>query len=285
MRILGLVVGVTALGAAALSFSIAARLPQSGKASAPPTYLGFDLNQYPGDSALPILRKTFSFTSYWIGPPPGEKQSTWLGKRELLRSQGFGFVVLYNGPASRTLKTASSARIKGEADAGRAAKLAEQEGFNRGTTLFLDIEEGGRLPMNYHEYVAAWSEGLKRVGYRAGLYCSAMPVSEGKGVTITTAQDIQDHAASAEIVFWIYNDSCPPSPGCTFPATAPSPAQSGFVAAAVWQYAQSPRRKEFTSRCPANYAEDGNCYAPGDSAHKWFLDVNAASSADPSSTK
>jgi Domain of unknown function (DUF1906) len=285
MRFFRLVAAVTALGAVALSLSIAARLPQSRKTSAPTTYLGFDLNQYPGDSALPVLCKTFSFTSYWIGPPPGEKQSTWLGKRELLRSQGFGFVVLFNGPESRTLKTASSARIKGATDAEQAAKLAEQEGFNRGTTLFLDIEEGGRLPMNYHEYVKAWSQGLKRAGYRAGVYCSAMPVNEGKGVSITTAQGIQDHVGSAEIVFWVYNDACPPSPGCTFPAAAPSPAQSGFANAAVWQYAQSPRRKEFTSRCPANYAADGNCYAPGDSAHKWFLDVNAASSADPSSAK
>jgi hypothetical protein len=38
--------------------------------------------------------------------------------------------------------------------------------------------------------------------------------------------------------------------------------------------AQSPRRKEFTAHCPANYAADGNCYAPDDSAHKWFLDAN-----------
>lgn len=285
MRTFHTVAAVTALATAALSLSIAARLPQSDKTSAPTTYLGFDLNQYPGDSALPILRKTFSFTSYWIGPPPGEKYSTWLGKREILRSQGFGFVVLFNGPESRTLKNVSSARMRGLADAERAAKLAEHEGFNKETTLFLDIEEGGRLPANYHRYIKAWSEGLKHVGYRAGVYCSAMPVSEGKGVSITTAQDIQDHIGSSEIVFWVYNDSCPPSPGCSFPPTAPSPTQSGFAAAVVWQYAQSPRRKEFTSQCPANYAADGNCYAPGDAAHKWFLDVNAAASADPSSSK
>src|SRR5664279_2964454 len=63
-------------------------------------YLGFDSNEYPGDAALHVLRKTFSFSSYWLGPPPGEKQTTWVGKRELLQAQGFGFLVLFNGPES-----------------------------------------------------------------------------------------------------------------------------------------------------------------------------------------
>jgi hypothetical protein len=248
-------------------------------------YLGYDRNQYPGDAALPALRKTFSFTSYWIGPPPGEKKSTWLGKRELLRAQGFGFVVLFSGPESRTLKSVSAARQKGTTDAERAAILAGREGFKRSTIVFLDIEEGGRLPVAYHEYLKNWSKGLQRAGYRAGVYCSAIPVSEGQNASITTARDIQDHAGSRDIVFWVYNDACPPSPGCSFPATAPLPGQSGFAAASVWQYAQSPRRREFTSQCPANYAADGNCYAPGDSGHQWFLDVNSAAFADPSAAK
>src|SRR5215472_8076722 len=64
------------------------------------SYLGADLNTYPGDSALPILRKNLSFVGYWLSPPPGAKENTWVGKRELLRSQGFGFAVLYAGPQS-----------------------------------------------------------------------------------------------------------------------------------------------------------------------------------------
>lgn len=251
----------------------------------PHSFLGFDKNEYPGDAALPVLRKTFSFTSYWIGPPPGEKKSTWLGKRELLRTQGFGFVVLFNGPESRTLKSVADAQRKGEADAARAATLAGKEGFAKGTIVFLDIEEGGRLPASFHAYLKKWSDSLQRAGYRPGVYCSAFPVSEGQGVSVTTANDILDHAGSRKIAFWVYNLACPPSPGCSFPAAAPSPTQNGFANATIWQYAQSPRRKEFTSQCPANYAPDGNCYAPADSSHKWFLDVNAATSANPSSAR
>jgi Domain of unknown function (DUF1906) len=249
------------------------------------TFLGFDRNEYPGDTTLPVLRETFAFASYWIGPPPGEKVSSWIGKRPLLEAQGFGFAVLFNGRDSPTLKNAADARQKGGADAERAAKSAEREGFTKGTIIFLDIEEGGRLPASYHEYLLNWAEGLARAGYRAGVYCSAIPASEGSGLSITTAKDILDHAGSREIVFWVYNDACPPSPGCSLAPSAPSPALIGNSSAAIWQYAQSPRRKEFTRLCPANYAADGNCYAPGDSLHKWFLDLNVASSANPSAAK
>jgi hypothetical protein len=248
----------------------------------PHFYLGFDRNIYPGDAALPMLRKTFAFSSYWLSPPPGEKTNTWTGKRELLRSNGFGFLVLYRGPDSRELKTDAAAKSKGARDAEDTVASAKGEGFSTGTIVFLDIEEGGRLLDTYHTYLAAWSEGLHHASYRPGVYCSGMPVKEEPRVTITTADDIRNHSASRDIAVWAYNDACPPSPGCSLPHDAPSPAKSGISYATVWQFAQSPRRKEFTSQCATTYHRDGNCYAPGDTAHAWFLDVNSATSPDPS---
>lgn len=246
------------------------------------SYLGFDRNMYPGDSSLAILRKSFAFTSYWLSPPPGEKRNTWKGKRELLLSHGFGFLVLYRGPDSGELKNETDAKVKGNKDASEAAAAAKEEGFAAGTIIFLDIEEGGRLPGTYHAYLRAWLDELKRASFIAGVYCSGIPVKEEPGVSITTADDISSHAPSHEIVIWAYNDACPPSPGCAFPGNPPAPSASGISYAAVWQFAQSPRRRKLTARCPAKYAPDGNCYAPGDSAHAWFLDVNSATSPNPS---
>jgi len=260
---------------------ISSAMPRQNQPAAK-SYLGFDLNQYPGDDALPVLRKTFSFASYWLGPPPGEKRSTWSGKRSLLQSQGFGFVVLFIGRESRNLKSARDARQKGVLDGENTAKLALGEGFPVGTVIFLDIEEGGRLSAAYHDYVNAWIDALAQANYRGGVYCSAMPVEEGGGQSITTAKDLQDHLAGRNLVFWVYNDACPPSPGCVFPKSPPPLAQSSFPEATIWQYAQSPRRKQFTGHCSSTYAADGNCYAPGDSAHKWFLDLNVATSPNPS---
>src|SRR6267378_7686157 len=168
-----------------LLFAVPAPRPQT---SAPQTYLGFDRNDYPGDAALPILRKSFSFTGYWLGPPPGAKSNSWLGKRELLRSLGFGFLVLYSGPQSSELqqkwseervfsgqkRLLSSAMKRGASDARQAAAAAKREGFPSRTVIFLDIEEGGRLPAVYHTFLRAWVDQLARADYRAGIYCSGM---------------------------------------------------------------------------------------------------------------
>jgi Domain of unknown function (DUF1906) len=244
-------------------------------------YLGFDRNIFPGKAALPVLRKTFTFSGYWLSPPPGEKTNTWLGQRELLRAQGFGFLLLYRGPQTRDLKNQAAAE-KGTSDARDAASAAKREGFPAPSIIFLDIEEGGRLPATYHAYLRAWASGLSEAGYHAGAYCSGIPVKE-PSATITTADDIRAHAPSQDFVFYIFNDVCPPSPGCTFPQNPPSPEAGGVPDARVWQFAQSPRRMERTVHCPPGYHTDGNCYAPGDTAHTWFLDVNSSSSPDPSS--
>ena len=248
----------------------------------PTNFLGFDANDYPGDDALPVLRKTFSFVGYWIGPPPEEKSSSWLGKRALLQSQGFGFALLWNGRASRNLKSAADAQQKGKLDAQGAVAAARREGFPAGTVIFLDMEEGGRLGPAYHIYVHEWLDTLAEENFRAGVYCSSMPVDEGGGVSITTAKDLQEQLGGRKLVFWTYNDACPPAPGCGFPQTPPAPSEGGFAGAAVWQFAQSPRRKPFTAHCAAKYAPDGNCYAPGDAARTWFLDVDVADSPNPS---
>jgi Domain of unknown function (DUF1906) len=248
-------------------------------------YLGFDLNTYPGDDALPILRKTFSFGGYWLSPAPGAKQNTWVGKRQLLLSQKFGFLLLYRGPQSSELKSSSQAAIRGTSDAAKGAAMAKKEGFPSHAIIFLDIEEGGRLPAKYHTYLRDWIDELARAGYRAGVYCSGMPVNEGKGVTIITADDIRNNLGKREVAYWVYNDACPPAPGCVVPHNPPPPSASGIPYAAVWQFAQSPRRKEFSARCSTTYNADGNCYAPADSAHAWFLDLNSATTPDPSSSR
>jgi glycoside hydrolase-like protein len=254
---------------------------QSGS-EAQAAYLGFDRNEYPGDASLPILRKSFAFSGYWLGPPPGEKTNSWRGKRELLRSQGFGFLLLYDGRQSREIKNFSSARQKGSTDARNAAISAKSEGFARNTLIFLDIEEGGRLSANYHSYLRAWAEALTQAGFRPGVYCSGIPVDEGGGVSITTADDIRDSLKPSEIVFWVFNDACPPSPGCATPHNPPKPTASGIAYAGIWQFAQSPRRRDRTARCAETYQADGNCYAPGDAAHAWHLDIDAATLPDPS---
>jgi glycoside hydrolase-like protein len=249
-------------------------------------YLGFDRNDYPGDSSLPALKRSFSFAGYWLNAPPGAKSNGWAGKRGILRDNGLGFLVLFNGRASAELKRAADAGALAEADARTAIENAQREGFSPGTAIFLDQEEGGRLLPKQQEYLFAWIDGIISAGFRAGVYCSGIPVREGRNQSITTANDIHDRAGARKIVYFIYNDVCPPSPGCASSKSAPLPSASGITFADVWQFAQSPRRKDFTRACPADYNRDGNCYAPSDDrAGPIYLDLDSATSADPSNGK
>jgi hypothetical protein len=247
-------------------------------------YLGFDRNRYPGDAALRLLRQTFSFSGYWLNAPPNETSNTWEGKRQVLTSSGFGFLVLFNGRLYRELKILADPTMLGTHDAAVAVEAAKKEGFPTGTVIFLDQEEGGRMLPEQRAYVYAWIDAVNASRYRAGVYCSGIPASETGGATVITANDLRDSADRRRIAFLVYNDSCPPSPGCAFPRNPPQPQQSGVPFAAVWQFAQSPRRRQITASCPSNYHADGNCYAPlFQAADGVNIDLDSSDSPDPSS--
>lgn len=246
------------------------------------TYLGFDRNDYPGDESLAAFRKTFAFSGYWLNAPPGETSTTWTGKREILHANGFGFLVLFNGRFDKELKRARDAAQLGANDAVTAVKTAQAEAFPSATIIFLDQEEGGRMLPEQRAYLYAWIDAVNATGYRAGIYCSGMP-DPGSHDRIVTANDIRENANGRKIAFFVYNDACPPSPGCISSANEIVPMQSGLSFASVWQIAQSPRRKNITARCRAMYAPDGNCYPPALTSQGIFVDVDVAASADPSS--
>ncbi|HEU0370247.1 MAG TPA: glycoside hydrolase domain-containing protein, partial [Candidatus Acidoferrum sp.] len=171
----------------------------------------------------------------------------------------------------------------GKSDGQTAVAAAQHEGFPVGTVIFLDQEEGGRMLPEQRAYLFAWVDIVSAAGFRAGVYCSGIAAKEDGGVTVVTAQDIRENAAGRRIAYWVANDVCPPSPGCAFPGKAPRPADSGLDFVEVWQYAQSPQRREFASGCPQNYDRDTNCYPPCiDLPRRLHVDLNTATSADPS---
>lgn len=279
-----------------------ALMPLAGVSSVPAqgvaqeSYVGYDRNEYPGDANLAALRKNFSFSSYWLNNPPSAQSNSWAGKRALLKQNGFGFLVLFNGRLYGELKGKDAAAM-GAADGKAAVGAALHEGFARDTLIFMDQEEGGRLLPEQTTYLFAWADAVHAAGARAGIYCSGIEVPEGNK-TISTARDILEkerarnaanaRAKAATLKLWIAVDQCPPSPGCTLQ----HPQMSKAIPAAlekstlVWQYAQSPRRNQFTAACPQNYAADNRCYAPGTAQNAdTFVDLNVSNSPDPSSAK
>jgi hypothetical protein len=247
--------------------------------------VGFDRNDYPGDTAMRQLRKVFSFTGYWLTNPPGENTNTWLGKRATLRAQGWGFLVLANGRFDKEIlkaqKTGTTPAALGKTDAAAAVAAAKREGFPAGTIVFLDQEEGGRLLDEQAAYLLGWTEAVAASHFRPGVYASGQRVQDDPGVWIDTIEDIRSRVKKGglhDVAIFDALDQCPPAPGCTVHAKPLSAAPDADLTA--WQYSQSPRRPEITQSCAATYASDGNCYAPG--FPQLFLDMDSASSADPS---
>jgi Rv2525c-like, glycoside hydrolase-like domain len=242
-------------------------------------YLGFDRNDYPGDANLKPLRQTFSYAGYWLNNPPGERTNTWAGHRAAVESAGFGFLVLFNGRLYGELNSVAHATRVGQSDAHAAAAAARREGFPAKTIIFLDQEQGGRMLPEQKAYIYAWVDAINAAGFRAGIYCSGMAAKDDGN--IMTAEDVRQSAGQRHIVYWVTNDACPPSPGCAFPTPNAGPAQSGVSFAEVWQYAQSPQRKDVAGRC-SNYARDGSCYPERSGMQSLPVDLNLATSPDPS---
>jgi len=272
----------------------AANAPRAGAMVDPPigyengVYRGFDRNDYPGDEVMHKMMTeyaTFAFTGYWLTNPPGEHSNSWHGKRNILRQQGWGFLVLANGRLDAEIlqaqKRGTSPAALAQQDAALAVAAARSEGFPAQTILFLDQEEGGRLLDEQSAYLLAWTEAVAATGFRPGVYASGQPVEDGPGQHITTIEDIRTRVQTGHlhpIAIFDAQDTCPPAPGCTL---HPKPlAASGLDNLVAWQYSQSPRRPELTRSCKATYAPDGNCYAPN--FPTIFLDMDAATTPDPS---
>src|SRR5208337_4347447 len=185
------------LSAATLAFLAVSSKPLLNSRERPAAnagYLGFDRNDYPGDSNLKILRETFSYSGYWLNNPPGEKTNSWTGKRKTLQAAGFGFMVLFNGRTYAEIKSAGDAAKLGRSDATAAVSAARAEGFPSQTIIFLDQEQGGRLLPEQRAYLHAWVDGVTSGNFAAGVYCSGIAAREGAGVSIVTANDIRKNA-------------------------------------------------------------------------------------------
>jgi hypothetical protein len=264
------------------------RMPDPSAHPAPSAaYLGFDRNDYPGDSNLNILRQTFYYSGYWLNNPPSAKVNSWTGKRKTLQAAGFGFLVLFNGRTYAEIERAGNAIGLGSSDAAAAIRAARTEGFPLQTIIFLDQEQGGRLLPQQRDYLHAWVDGVTSAHFGAGVYCSGIVFREGSGSSIVTAEDIRENAGGRKIKYWVVNDACPPSPGCTIARKDLLPNSSGISFAEVWQFSQSPKRTGFAHGCSTNYNTDGNCYQSGivlpkDPDQHLHVDLDIATSRDPS---
>jgi len=196
-------------------------------------YLGFDIDVYPGDSAMQAWWSgtPFYFCGFYLGGPyyHGGGTSSWINSRSYLKGLGYGLFVLYVG---RQVGSSYLTAAQGVADANNAVALAQQAGFPAGTIIYLDVEAGGTLSSDFMTYIDAWINQINyNTSYRPGVYCSYSQ----------TANQI-NNSISVNCQFACININVPPSPGNATPNPAPDPSGCGVVYALDWQYAQNVAR-------------------------------------------
>jgi hypothetical protein len=229
------------------------------------THPGFDTSLYPGDAAMAAWRNPSS-PYEWVGyylQAPCHRDPSWMGKRAMLTSMGWGLAVLYvgqqtfdgvpiveSGSHSLSSRGAPLARSRvigpisvndaafmvtcsrtlltteqGTTDAVDAAAKTASEGFPNGTTIFLDIEHMDVIPASMEAYYRAWVQQILADGrFRPGIYVHKV---NADAIHAGVVRAYADMHASGSARFWLT--------GSTGFDLARSPRESGFSFANLWQ--------------------------------------------------
>jgi len=156
-------------------------------------YVGFDTHTFPGISVMRAWKETPGSPYKWVGfylPSPCHGDSSWVGKRDTLVSMGWGLAAVYVGQqtwgrAPRTLSASALEALRkktncatdfisaeeGTHEADDAVRLASNEGFPKGSVIFLDIERMETMPEAMRDYYKAWASRMLASGqYVPGVY-------------------------------------------------------------------------------------------------------------------
>jgi hypothetical protein len=230
---------------------------------------GFDTRDYPGDETM---RAWFDASPYrWVGyylPAPCYTGTTWTGRRDTLRTIGWGFAVLFVGEQDwRAMAAAgpdspaeegprcSSAHLtadQGRAHADAAAAAAGADGFPAGTVIFLDVERVESVSVELSTYLRSWVSGMLEEGrYTPGLYAHDINIEELYAIV---ADEFGRRGRPERPPLWVARTA-------DFDVRA-APRESGYAAALIWQGILNTREAW--------------------SGRRLNIDVNVSTSADPS---
>lgn len=189
------------------------------------TWLGFDTHTYPGDDKMRAWRNAPDAPYHWVGfylpAAPCHKGTSWSGKRQTLTDMGWGLAVVYVGqqtwgrtPRTLTEKQRAALQKRGvtcnadylDADRGAAEGLdairsTRDQGFPKGTVIFLDIERMEKMPQRMRDYYRAWVATVLAEGnYRPGIYVHS---HNAKAVYDDVKQLFESAGIKEEPRFWI----------------------------------------------------------------------------------
>lgn len=232
---------------------------------------GFDTRDYPGETTM---RRWFDASPYrWVGyylPAPCYTGTTWAGRRDVLRQQGWGFAVLYVGEQDwQAMQAAPGDTVPIAVEGARCTTLnltaenaarhaveaetaARSDAFPQNTIIFLDVERVERVRPPLAEYVRTWARTmLERGHFVPGLYAHDLNASELYAIL---AEEFVRAGRAERPRLWVAR-----SGGFDI---VRAPQESGYLTASVWQ-----------GRFDIRETHDGITLN---------IDVNVADTADPS---
>ncbi len=207
------------------------RLVEAAVGGDMPGFPGFDTAQFPGAAEMAWLKanSNLAWCGYYLGPAPSHAGTSWMGQRAALQSVGWGIAPLYVGQQISGPGRHSVSGAQGMIDGSDADRLLLADGFNEGTAVYLDLEDGPPFEAPRTDYVAAWVAAVKNGGFQPGIYCSH-----------GFAEDVHRVCPDARIwAFKVATTAEHPFPGVNFPDL--HPAGCGYPGASIWQLGQNCR--------------------------------------------
>jgi hypothetical protein len=200
-------------------------------------YAGVDTDVFPGDDRLGWLKSNtnLSWCAYYLAPAPSHGDTSWMGRRPALCSQGWNLVPVFVGQQTTGPGSHEVDASHGQADGAQAASLAQAEQFPPGSTIFLDWEDGSSPPPESLAYIGAWILAVAEGGFQPGLYCSHVIAAQMAAHAATLVP-----APQLRIWVWRVGSTAPHVYAGDICRLAPAnPAQSGYPAALLWQFEQN----------------------------------------------
>jgi hypothetical protein len=194
-----------------------------------PGFAGFDRSDFPGAAAMSWLKQNtnLKWCGYYLAPAPSHSGASWMGERNALVGQGWGIAPIYVGQQVTGPGSHNPSLNQGGIDGQDTARLMTAEGFNGGSCVYLDLENGPPLTPPLRDYVAGWVDAVKAGGFQPGVYCSH-----------SLAEEIHALRTAARIwAFKVATTNLHPVPGTNFPDD--HPAGSGYTGAFAWQLGQN----------------------------------------------
>jgi hypothetical protein len=203
-------------------------------------HAGFDILQYPG-TAMGWLKANTNLVwcGYYLAPAPNRQTSPWKGTLAAIR-QTWGVLPIYVGQQDPStghgsyVPSSILTKAQGAIDGTAACTLVANEGFARGSFVYLDWESGG-LGAAGTDYIAAWISTVAADGRaQPGIYCSHVIAQ-----AIANLISAMKPAPNVRFFCWkVPNANAHPFTGNISSLPEIDPAGCGFAGAQSWQREQ-----------------------------------------------